>query len=291
MDSFYCIIYVRVNRSSDEKIAVGLFANTSMGVKLTYSPEKLALAKKFLPAVLIDDFKNHLAILVKDVKAYNTKPSLLGLDDKFSFDKWTYLSQSNNGLMAISLPVTTREPLTNELFLKLFENHVELNAHKEAKRSNNAMKAKVKETLSKPAFKKIDIAYKVEPTVVPKILSAYQLDFIGKNGALLVGETLNVAASLQALSNKVLAFNRVVQGLQSLSYNYKLKQGKYFLYHDTPESTEAKDLLNRVQKDHDFKFTLQHIDHMPEVASTIEAHNYTTFSSWLIEQGLVAQPQ
>jgi len=291
MEAFYCVIYVRFNRATDEKIAVGLFASTPNWVGFKYSNEKLNVAKKLLPAALVDDLRYNLVTLEKSTEAYRQNPGLFSKDKKYSAAEWTYLSHNSNGLMAIAEPKETHAPLTEEVFHMLFQNYVFDLFDGIPKPKEHSPRNKVKEVLKAPAFKKIDTHYNVQPAVIPTILVPHELDFIGKNGAFLVGDTVNVHSGPARFESKVFAYSRIVGGLKKLAAKHGLKSGTYFLYHDSPTDGTVIDLIKRIGKDKSFEFTLQHIDHMPEVASTIEAHNYTTFSSWLIEQGLVAQPQ
>jgi hypothetical protein len=137
------------------------------------------------------------------------------------------------------------------------------------------------------SFEKIDIDYKVSPNVLSGIYTPHNVEFIGKNGSFIAGDTIDFNAKPGTIEKSLFEFDRIARGLKHLALKNNLEnEGKYYAYFSLPEAEEGKKVLDLARKDKNKNFVLKELDHLEKLSDRIEDDEFGKFSEWVNSLGL-----
>jgi hypothetical protein len=120
MESFYSILYYKVNPLSDEVIALGLFGGGGEGPFFFLSENRLRLLKNVIHNNSYRALKRNVSALNKSIYQYrNNSNDLMLFDPNYSKEIFEKLSKKSKGSMLYSDPTTINDWMTLELFNEL----------------------------------------------------------------------------------------------------------------------------------------------------------------------------
>lgn len=275
-------LYIKSSSLLDEKICVGLFAVNDNEAFFDYSYRKLALSLKLIESLDKSEVTHWLKNLKDRISRAHKYDDIRSFRSDINEGTLSYLNTYSKGTFYFSKPKPIAAEINADYFNRLFAKLVDSEIEVSKKQVEPNFKRKVKAMLKAEPFKKIDTSYKVMPELVSGIYAPHTIDFIGKNGSFLAGDSIDFLAKPETIDKSLFEFERISRGLIKLANDRGLKgEGKYFAYFMPPESEEGKKVLDFAMKDKTKSFTLKELDHLEKLVAKIEANPYQKFSEWI----------
>lgn len=281
MKSFYSILYIEPEPVSEEKISVGLFLNADKKPIFDYSEDKLKIASNIIGSETTDSLERILRNIKKktdsisgdekQAEAFDVKP--------FSESYFSYLNNYSNNLITYSDPSKNHGDFTlsdyKELFRLLVDKKYGIEIEEEES-FKTTVKKKIKSSVVK---EKMDVFYKVPSGSVETIYSDHIVDYIGVNGSIVSGNSIDLKGNSYTLENKFYLFKSLASGLSKLSSELNLKNnGKHVVFYNEPEGSKNKDLLHGALNDGSSPLTLKHWEDFEEEEDWIANSSIKKFS-------------
>lgn len=122
MNSYYSIIYAKINSLTDEKLAVAILFGGGEGPFFYLSQKRLSLMQKLVDKDVYMGLKRNLKQFEKQVNEYRlSNVDLLLFDPVYSEEELNRISKLSEGMLLFSEPTTLNDWLDEELFKKLTE--------------------------------------------------------------------------------------------------------------------------------------------------------------------------
>lgn len=279
-------LYVKSSSLVDEKICIGLFVSDENNLFFDYSKKKLALSLKLIKSLDKNTTIHWLDNLKEKIREDHKNDELGLFRTDFNRATLAYLNTYSKGVFYFSEPKPISAEVNADYFNRLFKRLVdsEMTAEMDRAVEKSSFRKKVRSILKTEPFKKIDTSYEVIPDLISGIYAPHKIDFIGKNGSLLAGDSIDFHAAPATIAKSLFEFDRIARGLKNLASKRKLTdEGAYYAYFSPPESEEGKKVLDFARSDKNKSFVLKELDHMEKLAVHIEEDDYTKFSDWIME--------
>jgi len=274
-------LYLKTNSHTDEKISIGLFAIGSGRRFFSYSLEKIKIANSIIETNIESSIRHTLKNINKEVDAYNNsdlKFNDFGLNEA-SFD---YLNTYSKGILSFE----KLKPVAIDIEKSTFDNLFNLLVNSSPEKSTIiSFSRRVNNKLKNKAFDQVDVKYDIKPSII-ETYAAHKVDFIGKNGSFLVGNSIDFNGRPETIDRSIMEFKAITNALESLSVKLNLPRGKYNIYCNEPESKEGKTFFNKVYSDNEKSFNLYTLDKLDDVINQLESTEYIKFSEYLKEINL-----
>lgn len=292
MKTFITSIFVQTNSLSAEKICVGLFAITPNDVHFAVSKKKLDYASKLLPKELGLGLHKTFHNFDEKVIEFNNGSFKNNLNDKFNlFSKeyFTYLNNYSNGLTQFTQPKPFAGEVNGRVFAELFQKFVgdELpNAvMRKTENKHTTFKRYIKKTLELPAFKKTNTHYPVSPNIVKGIVAATNVDFICKNGSIIVGNSLDFTQSVNVIERDVNEYALLAFALKKFAIQYGLPESEYNLYCSIPDSgTDQYTMFENTK--YNLPFKIRNQTELEATADNIDKGKVIPFTEYIKSVGI-----
>jgi hypothetical protein len=240
METFFSIIYLPLNSNLQEKISIGLVmsdgeqsifkvSNPKMQiVKGLISPNKYNILKNYFNNIIneidpkIDDFKLNIKA---DVSNNWLNESYL-----------SYLNRYSNNLVIYSEVRKIETDVTLETFKQLFNKYVfeyDEEIVSQIDKSKDIL-FKVKTNLFAKIEDRVNLNVTVNSNNFNELLTPVDVNFLGKNGVIVAGQTIDFAKRLYNLENDL---TRFISFTKAVDYSSKVK-GKYYLVGEEPNKIE-----------------------------------------------------
>ncbi|MGB3590331.1 MAG: hypothetical protein WBA16_01480 [Nonlabens sp.] len=244
MYSFYSIIQLCPNPVLEDKISIGIVYFNGEIFQVYCSLEKVRLGKKLLSDNSID-IKFFIKQLEQKIESLNKELNSVELFDKLT--NWTdssyfsYLNTYSHGLIQFSAPVQYKltgiehefEKLVQQLLKEPFTGYVE-------KSFMNETESIIQKKLIERVNHRVHTNYRFSPLDNPSFHFNYELDCIGKNGALIGAKAMSFDQSAQTIEHKLSNYCSLILLLTS-SYDLNLKNNNFYLLTEEPTSTTSKE--------------------------------------------------
>lgn len=235
MDTFFSIIYVTLNASLKERISAGMIMSNGKETKFKFSLSKLSIIKQLLPSQNHSFLKAYFKSIDKEISSFGDHKDQLD----FQTDKgnnWInkgyfgYLSRYSNNIVEFSKPIKIDVNLDQASFNTIYNKYVfesDLEAIKSTPKVG--IDSIVKDNLYPRIKTKVNIDATVNPSDFDELISPVKVDFIGKNGKIVSGQTIDFEkryVDLERDLTKYISFTKAV--------DYQFGKGHYFLVGDEP---------------------------------------------------------
>lgn len=243
MDSFFSIMYLTLNASLNEKVSVGLLMSNGEQTKFKVSETKLGIVRQLLPRENYNILKSYL----KSIKAEIDKSHIyyqeieLNLNTEVS-NNWiskeyfNYLHRYSNNLVKFSEAKKIDIPLDNSVFEILFSKYVfEKEEENILEKHREDILSIVKEKLFPRIKSNVNIDAVVNPMDFKELISPVNINFLGKNGEIVSGQTMDFSkryVDLERDLTKYISFTKAV--------DYEKGGGHYFLVGNEPQKKNNK---------------------------------------------------
>jgi hypothetical protein len=271
------ILYIKTSSHTDEKISIGLFASSSEKKYFSYSNKKINIANSIIETNVAPSIVHTLKNIKKEIDAYNNSPLKFN-DFGLNEASFNYLNTYSKGILSFEKLKPVGIEINDNSFDSLFNLLIDSAAEKEnvisfTKRFNSKLKHK--------AFDKIDKKYEIASSILGTYAS-HKVDFIGKNGSLLVGTSIDFNSRPETIDRIILEYNVIIKSLNKLSIDRGIPIGKFNFYFNEVMSSEGRDFFNKVYRDNNKAFNLIPLDEIDHTISQIEKGDFIKFSAFIL---------
>lgn len=239
MKTFFSIMYLTLNASLNEKISIGIVMANDKGVKFKISDTKLGIIKQLIPIQNYSFLKSYFKNLSTDLN-FESNNNTLNLRKDFS-QNWvnekyfSYLHRYSNNIVKFSEPRKIDINLDNATFLKLYEKYIFNNDEDIVPKKLKEDILKIVRTKLYSKIKtKVNLDVDVKPSDFKELISPVNVNFIGENGQIVSGQTIDFAkryVDLERDLTKYISFTKAV--------DYEKGGGHYFLVGNEPKKSST----------------------------------------------------
>ncbi len=275
MKTIYSILYVTINATLNERISVGVLMTNGIEHYFKYSSEKLLAIKGILEDERYNIVKTYLKSIEKEI----------GFEETQFFNKsniktnWvnegylSYLSQYSNNIIQFSSPKNIDVELNLLNFRRVFEKYVfKIFEEKDEMETVNIHDI-VKIKLFPKIASKVNLEKMITSNDFENLFAPIAIDFIGKNGIPVAGQTIDFEKKSYYLENDVTRFVSLTKAIE-LKDNLK---GKYYILGREPQNINDKkhQLWEQIRNSNFLEFV--DIDEVGIVEEYIEINNVRPF--------------
>lgn len=275
MKTLYSILYVTLNATLNERISVGVIMTNGIEHYFKSSSEKLLAIKSILEDERYNIVKTYLKSIEKEIGFEETQ-----LSDKSNIKtNWvnkgylSYLSQYSNNIIQFSSPQNIDVELNFSNFRRVFEKYVfKIFEEKDEIEAFNVHSI-VRSKLFPKIASKVNLEKKITSNDFENLFAPIAIDFIGKNGVPVAGQTIDFEKKSYYLENDVTRFVSLTKAIE-LKDNPK---GKYYILGREPQNTNDKkhQLWEQIRDSNFLEFV--DIDEVGIVEEYIEVNNVRPF--------------
>ena len=241
MKTFFSIIYLTLNASLKEKISIGMIMSNGKDVKFKVSDTKLSIVKQLIPIQNYHFLKSYFKNLSNDLNLESKNDDLINIKNDIS-NNWinekyfSYLHRYSNNIVKFSEPRKIDVKFDESIFLKLYESYI-FNNDEEVinKKSKDDIVNIVRTKLYSKIKLKVNLDVDVKPSDFKELISPVNVNFIGKNGQIVAGQTIDFSkryVDLERDLTKYISFTKAV--------DYEKGSGHYFLVGKEPKKSLAQ---------------------------------------------------
>ena len=285
MSSFYSVFYIKSEPVSDEKVAVGLLLNVDNKPVFDYSKRKMKVAADLVGSEVAESIEKTLRNIKKKVDAVSEdKRQIEAFDiNPFTESYFSYLSHYSNNLLIYSDPSGNKGEFRLSDFSALFRLYVDKSYGGEDKKTES-FRSLVRRTIKSSVVKeKMDVFYRVSKESVKTIYRDHEVDYIGVNGSIISGHSVDMKGDPYNLESKFYLLRVLVDGLMDLAKERGMRdQGKHVVFYNEPEEEKNKDLLYDAEHDDTSPLIFKHWEEFGEEEEWIAGTNITKFSELVL---------
>lgn len=240
MKTFFSIIYLPLNSNLQEKISVGLVMSDGENSIFKVSNPKLQIIKGLISSNKFNILKNYFNNIINEVEP-KIDDFKLNIKSEIS-NNWlnesyfSYLNRYSNNLVVYSEARKIETDVTLETFKQLFTKYV-FEYDEEIIFKNNKEEdilSKVKTNLFSKIEERVNLNVTVNSNDFHELLTPVDVNFLGKNGVIVAGQTIDFVKRLYNLENDL---TRFISFTKAVDYSSS-KKGKYFLVGQEPNKIE-----------------------------------------------------
>lgn len=238
MKTFFSIIYIPLNSNLQEKISIGLVMSNSEQSIFKVSNPKMQIIKGLISSNKFSILKNYFNNIINEIEPkidefkLNIKSDISNnwLNESY----FNYLNRYSNNLVVYSEPRNIDTNVTLESFKSIFNKYVfeydeEINVIK-----NEDILSQVKTRLFTKIEDRVNLNVTVSSNDFNELLTPVDVNFIGKNGVIVAGQTIDFVKRMYNLENDL---TRYISFTKAVDYSCA-KKGKYFLVGQEPNKVE-----------------------------------------------------
>ncbi|MCM4174307.1 hypothetical protein DHD32_22855 [Arenibacter sp. TNZ] len=241
MKTFFSIMYLTLNASLKEKISIGIIMANGEDVKFKISDTKLGIVKQLIPTQNYSFLKSYFKNLNNDLNIGFDNNDLLNLkkdtnNDWINEKYFSYLHRYSNNIVKFSEPRGIDINFDDSTFLKLYESYI-FNNDEEiiTKKPKEDIVKIVRTKLYSKIKSKVNLDVDVNPSDFKELISPVNVNFIGENGQIVAGQTIDFSkryVDLERDLTKYISFTKAV--------DYEKGGGHYFLVGNEPKKSLAQ---------------------------------------------------
>ncbi len=256
MKTLFSILYVVIGATLNERVSIGLIMFNGERHFFKYSAPKLQAIKGLIANESITILKTYFKILEKEINNNSdTVDELFDVDVSLKAN-WinssymSYLSKYSNNLIQFSEAKTIDIPLNTSNFKRVFEKYVFQYDEVVEVDDSISVYEKIKVKLYPNIVGKVNVDRTITPADFKNLIAPVEINFIGLNGAPVVGKAIDFEKQHYNLENDVTRFVALTKALEL----DKHKNGKYFVLGREPHKNhnERNHLMWEQIRDSDF---------------------------------------
>ena len=284
MTSFYILIKIAHNPASGDSLTIGLVFKDALGFRYRFSRSKKDIARNLLndKGSIIDYVESQIA---QNLSAVNE--GLSGnISDAQSNKQYlpenyfSYLNRYCNGILQFSEPSMVFEQVDNEKFDKLYHLLVDgadketIDIAKASYTKDAGFYRRIEHELIYRVQERVHTRQKIDSKMIPSIVTPFELDCIGKNGAIIGAKSIAFTLKKKSIAAHLNSYMNVIFHLGS---RYPNVAHKFFLISDEPSDLKSEEhqiwesLLNEDQ------ISLINSEECGKIATLIEERNAGRF--------------
>lgn len=238
MKTFFSIIYIPLRPDFQEKISIGLVMSNSEKTIFKVSNSKLQILKSLLSNQKYNLLKSYFHNIINELEP-NSKDLKLNIDKEYSHNwinesYFSYLNRYSNNLVIYSEPRNINVEITSDNFRRMFEKLVFNIVDEVAYKKVDNILTKVRTKLYSKIEQRVNLNVTVKSSDFNELITPVDVNFIGKNGIVVAGQTMDFEKRLYNLEHDLTSF---ISFTKAVDYSTPNK-GKYFLVGQEPNKKE-----------------------------------------------------
>jgi hypothetical protein len=238
MKSFFSIVYLPLRPDLQEKISVGLVMSNNEKNIFKFSEEKLHILKNLFSTNRYNLLKNYFNNLKNEIEPRDEEFKLsLEYNSKSNWineSYFNYLNKYSNNLVVYSEPKKIELDVSIDNFKLLFEKFVfDYEEEVESLKKEDIL-SKVKTRLYSKIESQVNLNVTVKSKDFNELVTPVDVNFLGKNGVVVSGQTLDFSKRLYNLEHDLTSY---ISFTKAVDFKEKDK-GKYFLVGQEPNKKE-----------------------------------------------------
>ncbi|WP_116790168.1 hypothetical protein [Flavobacterium psychrotrophum] len=240
MKTFFSIVYIPLNAALDEKVSIGLIMFDNENNQFRVSESKLQAIKSLIPVQNYTILKTYFKSLHKDINEALEEGSIK-FDITNKKTAWvqesymSYLHRYNNNLVSFSEVKSIDIPLNQENFKRIFEKYI-FRYEEMIEDAETTFEQQVEIALFPKIEGKVNIQQTITPFEFEELITPVTVDFIGKNGIIVAGQTIDFSKHVYYLESDL---NKYVTFATAANSKDK-KDGKYFIIGREPDKIQIR---------------------------------------------------
>lgn len=246
MTAFFTIIYIKTNRLSDEKIAIGLLVNQNGLPEFHYSDQKLSFALKSVNTKLVRPIKRSLQLLQTDVNKYvNGETSIPMFDEPYAKKILSKLTFKKRGLLYFGDLLSLEKEIP---YAVLYQKYIGQD-FKQLKRKNatQGFKKNFNQYVSHKRFDSFTRKKWLNTNDFPLLSVPIQVDLFRKTNGFTVFKVIDFKHTERTIQQNIALFRMLVESLSTYSAENGLSKGRYYLVYDSPKIEAKLALVNKIK--------------------------------------------
>jgi len=239
MKTFFSIIYIPLNAALDEKVSIGLIMFDNENDLFKISETKLHAIKNLIPSQNFSVLKTYFKSLEKEIN-YDINIGILTSNEEKK-TKWikesyiTYLHRYANNLVSFSEVKSIDIPLNDNTFRRIFEKYI-FQFEEQSDYTFTSFDEIIEAKLYPKIENRVNIHKVITPLDFEELITPVAVDFIGKNGTIVAGQTMDFSKRLYNLENDL---NKYITFTKAADFKDQTK-GHYFIIGQEPPKEQAK---------------------------------------------------
>jgi hypothetical protein len=240
MKTFFSIIYLPLNSNLQEKISVGLVMSNGEQSIFKVSNTKMQIIKGLISSNKFSILKTYFNNIINEIEPkiddfkLNIKSDISNnwLNESY----FSYLNRYSNNLVIYSEARKIEAEVSLETFKQLFNKYVfeyDEEIISQIDKSEDIL-FKVKANLFSKIEDRVNLNVTVNSNNFNELLTPVDVNFLGKNGVIVAGQTIDFVKRLYNLENDL---TRFISFTKAVDYS-SAKKGKYFLVGQEPNKIE-----------------------------------------------------
>lgn len=238
MKTFFSIIYLPLNSNLQEKISVGLVMSNGEQSIFKVSNPKMQIIKGLISSNKFSILKNYFNNIMNEIEP-KIDEFKLNIKSEIS-NNWinesyfSYLNRYSNNLVIYSEPRNIDSEVTLENFKSIFNKYVfEFDEEVNIIKSEDIL-SKVRTRLFTKIEDRVNLNVTVSSNDFHELLTPVDVNFIGKNGVIVAGQTIDFVKRMYNLENDL---TRYISFTKAVDYS-SANKGKYFIVGQEPNKIE-----------------------------------------------------
>lgn len=282
MNSFYNILKIARDTTSNDSVSIGLLAFSANRYFLQFSSKKIKIAKSLISdnSEIIDFFQNQMTSRIEslnsEIKSNDSK--LFPEKNIYTSSYFDYLNRYSNNLVQFSKPNALSKELNQTEFEKLFQlligDDFQSSYHEVSKWGE--FEYRVKNNLLDQVKDKVHVYAKLTEKVIPSLYFSYDIDCIGINGVITAAKSIDFNRNENTIDRNVSHYFQI-STLLAKNYSKDKCDNNFYLIADEPEITNSKAHQIWVKLKKQRQFELIHSEEAGKVAKRIfetKAHKF-----------------
>lgn len=284
MKSYYSLIKLIPNESSEESLTIGILVFSNQRFLLQFSNRKKRIAQSLFSfdSKLLTFIEREIEEKIKQQNqlSENSKEELFSSPDLLNENYFHYLNKYSNGLLRFSSPRIIADTFNEKKFHQLFTLLVDDVSDKNEKPDPNKIIEKkfysrIEKNLLKKVQGKIHTHQRLDNKVVPSLISPFEMDCIGKNGVYVGAKSLPFNRTQDTLNRTI---NTYISIIAHLNKNQKKNHGNhFFLIADQPDKKSKGYKYWKQLYDANGFYKMIDSNDSEIVAETVNKNNASTF--------------
>ncbi len=247
MAQFFTVLYIKTNRISDEKIAIGVLANLDDIPYFGFSVSKLNFALKSVNSDMSRAIKRSLGILENDVnKILNGEQTLSLFDPPYTKKVLNKLTLKKRGILYYADLIPLIKPFDfGKLYHKYIGEDWQLNARKPSK--NISFKKIFNQFSLDKRFNDFTKKHALTPENYPFIYTTVKVDLLRRSNYYTVFHHIDFQLSLPAVQRALTQFKLMVRCLSFQAKENGLGKGRYYLVYESKSNDKVQELINKIR--------------------------------------------
>lgn len=259
--NFFTLIYIKTNRYSDEKIAIGMLANIDGIPCFGFSQTKLNFAIRSFSIEMKKSIKRSFGLLENDVNKFIKGEEPLDMFDMpYGKKILKKLKYKKRGLVVYGDVEEIEKAFDFEKFyIKYVGESIEL--FKTKTKNKYSFSQDFKSFVKQKKFNQFTKSLILNPNDYKGLYAKVKVDLIRKTNYFTVFQMLDISKSINSIQQSIIKFELVTNVLAGKAKEEGLGKGRYYLVYDKVIAKSNSELLNKIENQN---FELIHLKEMKD---------------------------